>query len=93
MAAGQHGNLPITLKRLRMTSLSEALASKQRIAGVFSASAVRLDGSIKFDIPVTVQIVGRKPVYGHLLSIAAGVVIVGSVKRLMYVADQVQEEL
>ena len=93
MAAGQHGNLPITLKRLRMTSLSEALASKQRIAGVFSASAVRLDGSIKFDIPEIVQVVGRKPVYGHLLSIAAGVVIVGSVKRLMHVANEMQQEL
>jgi hypothetical protein len=47
----------------------------------------------KLDIPVMVQVVGGKPVYGHLLSIAAGVVIVGSVKWLMHVADEMQQEL
>ena len=47
----------------------------------------------KFDIPEMVQVVGREPVCGHLLSIAAGVVIIGSVKRLMHVANEMQQEL
>ena len=47
----------------------------------------------KFDIPKMVQIIGGKPCYGHLLSIAAGVMIVCSMKRLMHVANEMQQEL
>jgi hypothetical protein len=38
------------------------------------------------------QVVLREPICGHLLSIAAGIVIVGSVKRLVHVPNEMQEE-
>ena len=40
-----------------------------------------------------VQIVGGKPVHDHLLLITASIMIVGGVKRLVYVADEMQQEL
>jgi hypothetical protein len=40
-----------------------------------------------------VQIVGGKAVYDHLLLITPSIVIVGSVQRLVHVANEMQQEL
>ena len=44
-------------------------------------------------IPQMVQVGAGEPVSSHLLTIAAGIVIVGSVKGLMHVADDMEKEL
>jgi hypothetical protein len=44
-------------------------------------------------IPQVMQVVAGEPVSRDLLPIAPGIVIVGSVKGLMHIAEEMQEEL
>jgi hypothetical protein len=47
----------------------------------------------KLGIPQMVQVVAGEPVSSHQLPIAAGIVIVGSMKGLVHVPDEMKQDL